>query len=90
MVMALLGVNTMVEMNQTDSTDVYTRETMPLDIGDEVVIEGQPATYVDWPTDGPQFDLETEPEPFNTCQMPPEEFSEMFNNGDIEAVESEN
>lgn len=37
-----------------------TRENCPVRVDDTILIDGTPATFVDWPTDGPQFRIDVD------------------------------
>lgn len=54
------------------------RMNFPLEVGDEVEIDGQRAVFEDYPTDGPQFHLPDEEPPFDTVQLESDEAKDLL------------
>lgn len=55
--------------------DELTRENFPLEVGDTISIDGEEATFIDWPTGGPQFRFKDRDEPFATEEFEPDEIA---------------
>lgn len=56
-----------------DATEPISRANCPVSVGDIIPVNDSPATYVDWPTGGPQFDLQLEDGSTMVIQLEPAE-----------------